>query len=250
MYCTSCGNQINDNARFCPHCGAATVGGAGAAGQAAHAQQTGYQQQANQQSGYRTQAQPASGKLPYSSFQSFLAGTKKMGAMPLISLIMFFIYGTYNCYSLFSYFGRISLRYLSFGNWVGVLFPLAITVMFALTYFKKTQQQKRLFFLIGLAILLLMSTIIIFSRYWFYIVFGLFLLAVEACIAAYYVFEGRIINERIKKFACIGLMVFGTLEMIFYSTRFAIFALFFLYAIPYAAMGLGFLFYSPYDSSR
>ena len=129
MYCTSCGNQINDNARFCPHCGAATVAvasaGARAAGPAPRAQQSGYQQQ----------AKPA-GKLPYSSFQSFLAGTKKMGAMPLISLIMFFIYGTYNCYSLFSYFGRISLRYLSFGNWVGVLFPLAITVMFALTYFK------------------------------------------------------------------------------------------------------------------
>ena len=246
MYCTSCGNQINDNARFCPHCGAATsagptarpAAGASAAGQAPHAQQ----------SGYRTQAQPASGKLPYSSFQFFLTGTKKMGAMPLISLIMFFIYGTYNCYSLFSYFGRISLRYLSFGNWVGVLFPLAITVMFAMTYFKKTPQQRRLFFLIGLAILLLMSTIIIFSRYWFNIVFGLFLLAVEACIAAYYAFEGRIINERIKKFACIGLMVFGTLEMIFYSARFSIFALFFLYAIPYAAMGLGFLFYSPYEN--
>ncbi|MBO4901453.1 MAG: zinc ribbon domain-containing protein [Lachnospiraceae bacterium] len=239
MYCTSCGNQINDNARFCPHCGAATsagptarpTAGASAAGQAPH-------------------AQPASGKLPYRDFPSFLAGTKKMGAMPLISLIMFFIYGTYNCYSLFSYFGRVSLRYLRFGNWVAVLFPLAITVMFALTYFKKTQQQKRLFFLIGLAILLLMSTIIIFSRYWFNIVFGLFLLAVEACIAAYYAFEGRIINERIKKFACIGLMVFGTLEMIFYSARFSIFALFFLYAIPYAAIGLGFLFYSPYDSSR
>ena len=255
MYCTNCGNQINDSARFCPHCGAATVGGAGvegadarAAGQAPRAQQSGYQQQTGyQQTSYQQQAKPA-GKLPYRDFPSFLAGTKTMGAMPLISLIMFFIYGTYNCYSLFSYFGRISLRYLSFGNWVGVLFPLAITVMFAMTYFKKTPQQRRLFFLIGLAILLLMSTIIIFSRYWFNIVFGLFLLAVEACIAAYYAFEGRIINERIKKFACIGLMVFGTLEMIFYSARFSLFALFFLYAIPYAAMGLGFLFYSPYEN--
>ena len=248
MYCSNCGNQLSNDAKFCPYCGTRTIAGA-AAGTAQQAQQPNRYaepQQANQYANAQPQA-PGS-KMPYQGFSSFLAGTKKMNAMPLISLIMFFIYGTYNCISLFTYFGRISLRFLSFGNWVGVLFPLAITVMFAISFFKK--DKKRMFFLIGLAILLLMSTIIIFSRYWFNIVFGLFLLAVEAAIAAYYAFEGNIITEQIKKYACFALMFFGTLEMIFYSIRFSIFILFFLYAIPYAALGLGFLFYSPYDSRR
>ena len=252
MYCSNCGNQLSNDAKFCPYCGTRTIAGA-AAGAAQQAQQPNryaepQPQQANQYGGYQAQAPQKGGKLSYQGFPSFLAGTNKMNAMPLISLIMFFIYGTYNCISLFTYFGRISLRFLSFGNWVGVLFPLAITAMFAITFFKK--DKKRMFFLIGLAILLLMSTIIIFSRYWFNIVFGLFLLAVEAAIAAYYAFEGNIITEQIKKYACFALMFFGTLEMIFYSIRFSIFILFFLYAIPYAALGLGFLFYSPYDSRR
>ena len=164
--------------------------------------------------------------------------------MSVLSLIMFFIYGTYHIYSLTNFFGRYIFRYVSFGSWISVLLPLAITAMFAISYFKKT--NKRLFFLIGCAILSLLSFIHIFSHLWFFVVFNILVFVCVCAISLYYVFEGRIINDLIKMLACIGLMFFGVLAELFYAIYIYSPAMFLVYAIPYVALGLGFLFYKPY----
>ena len=241
MFCSNCGNRVDGNTRFCPVCGAPLASGNTARPQGQPHMRQG--QPSGRPNSY--QQRPSSGQP---SFEVVLNGTRPMAQMPIVSLIMFFIYGTYSVYNLTSFFGRFTFPFVSFSSWINVFFAFGVTAMFAIAYFKKT--RKRLFFLIGLAILALLYTINIFSGWWFNIVFGLFMLGCVGVIAIYYLFEGRVFNDKIKMAGCFGLMFFGMLRTLFYCLRFYPFGLFFVYMIPIVALALGFLFYSPYLSRR
>lgn len=233
MYCSNCGNQIDNNIRFCPYCGAQNTAGA------TQPQQNPYAYQQQGQNAYRQQAQPGQ-----NSFAAFLNGTSPMKALPVISLIMFFVYGTYTFINMLTFFGSFRLPFISFGAWFTTFLSLGATVMFAIAYFKKT--KKRLFFLIGLAILALLYTIALISPLWFNIVFGFFMLGCLGLIIVYYLLEGKVINDKIKLFAGLGFIFFSFIKTLIYSIYIYDFPMFFVYMIPYVALALGFLFYTPY----
>lgn len=242
MFCSNCGTKVDDNARFCPNCGAP------AAGRAAQPRQQAVHAEPRRQAAYR-QPQRQAASAPYgqptqNSFMNFLNGSRPMASLPLISLIMFFVFGTYSFYNMITFFGRYTFRFVSFGSWFSVILTLGAAAMFATAFFKKT--QKRLFFLIGLAALALHYTVAIISPLWFNIVFGFFILGCFGLIAVYYLFEGKIINHKIKMFACLGFIFFSLLKTIFYSIFIYNFPMLFLFMVPYVALALGFLFYSPY----
>ncbi|GEM_PF-2276575 len=237
MFCSKCGQQIDDNARFCPSCGAPNVANTTQA-QPQPQRQEAYRQ-APTQAAYPQQVQPAQ-----NAFMNFLNGTSPMKALPVISLIMFFVYGTYTFINMLTFFGSFRLPFISFGAWFTTFLSLGATVMFAIAYFKKT--KKRLFFLIGLAILALLYTIALISPLWFNIVFGFFMLGCLGLIIVYYLLEGKVINDKIKLFAGLGFIFFSFIKTLIYSIYIYDFPMFFVYMIPYVALALGFLFYTPY----
>ena len=74
MFCKSCGKQIGDNERFCPHCGAAV----GAPQQAAYQQAPGYQQPYQQ---YRAPAAPKNNAKVFALVLSIVFGVAAIFAL-------------------------------------------------------------------------------------------------------------------------------------------------------------------------
>ena len=244
MYCSNCGNQIEDGARFCPYCGAQNAPSGAArlfpeeGADNGPAAAPGYQH-----GGQQRPARPNHPVRPAQAgadpFTSIINGSRMMAPMPKVSLIMFMIYGAFLFTNTFAVSGMY-LLFFGFVRWFTLFVGLGAAAMFVVSYFNKS--RRRLFFLIGCAALALLYTVSIFRGFWAFIVFGILQLGCVGAVIVYYLFEGRIINHKIKMLGCIGIMLFHFLILVWTTN----FGLTMLHMIPYVALALGFLFYSPY----